>query len=50
MIGPALGGLLSHQHANATLSAVCCCYGLAFVLVLLFFNKHVGVKPAVKAE
>lgn len=43
MIGPALGGLLSQQHELATLSAVCCFYGLAFMLVLLFFNKHVGV-------
>mmetsp|Transcript_90984 Transcript_90984/g.273300 ORF Transcript_90984/g.273300 Transcript_90984/m.273300 type:complete len:274 (+) Transcript_90984:608-1429(+) len=49
MFGPALGGLLSAYSEHATLGAVCCCYGLAFVLVLLFFEAHV-VRPALAKE
>ena len=49
MIGPALGGLLAAAHEHATLTAVCSCYGAAFLLVLLFFERHV-VRPALPAD
>ena len=49
MIGPALGGLLAAAHPHATLTAVCASYGAAFVLVLLFFERHV-VRPPLAAE
>jgi len=41
MVGPALGGLAAAYHADLPLAAVCSSYGVAFVLVLLFFGKHV---------
>merc|ERR1712151_214657 len=41
MFGPALGGLLSRAGANAVLAAVCAAYGIAFMLVLAFFDRHV---------
>ena len=42
MVGPALGGLAAAYHADLPLAAVCGSYAAAFVLVLLFFNKHVA--------
>jgi hypothetical protein len=46
MVGPALGGLLSQQlDAAGVLGTVVGCYGLAFVLVGLFFQQSV-VAPA----
>lgn len=42
MVGPTLGGLLTKYHPDLPLAAVCCSYGAAFVLVLLFFGKHVA--------
>jgi len=46
MVGPALGGLAAAYHADLPLAAVCGCYAAAFVLVLLFFNKHVAQAQA----
>ena len=41
-VGPALGGLLStSSYEHATLGCVCGCYGLAFLAVTLFFERHV---------
>ena len=45
MVGPAAGGLLTRTHEHATLGAVVGCYSGAFVLVLLFFRRHI-VDPA----
>ena len=43
LVGPTLGGLLSTAAwPHATLTAVCGAYGAAFLLVALFFGKHVG--------
>lgn len=42
IVGPSLGGILAKQYDEmGTLTAVVCCYGAAFLLVLLFFGKHV---------
>jgi len=46
MVGPALGGLAAAYHADLPLAAVCGSYAAAFVLVLLFFNKHVAQAQA----
>jgi hypothetical protein len=46
MVGPALGGLAAAYHADLPLAAVCTSYAIAFVLVLLFFGKHVVHAPA----
>jgi len=51
MVGPAAGGLLSRTfHDEGTVTAVCCCYAFAFVLVSLFFNKHVVMPAANKVK
>jgi hypothetical protein len=49
MVGPALGGILSRIDTKATLSAVMGCYSIAFIVVLLFFDKHVARAAAAKA-
>ncbi|KAL1495436.1 hypothetical protein AB1Y20_016804 [Prymnesium parvum] len=46
MFGPALGGLISSYSEGATLVAVCSCYAVAFLIVLLFFNRHVVAASA----
>merc|ERR1719247_558526 len=45
MVGPALGGLAASWHADLPLAAMCGCYGIAAVLVVLFFPKHVVRSP-----
>ena len=49
MVGPALGGLAAAYHADLPLAAVCGSYAAAFVLVMLFFNKHVAQAQAGKS-
>ena len=41
ILGPAVGGMLSRAGAYGALGAVVTCYSIAFVLVALYFNKHV---------
>lgn len=43
IVGPTLGGLLAQAGGNATAAAVVGCYAMAFLLVLLFFEKHVAM-------
>jgi hypothetical protein len=55
MVGPTLGGLAAARHPQLPLAAVCGSYGVAFVLVVLFFKKHVSdvahaKQPAASAE
>jgi len=49
MVGPALGGLAAAYHADLPLAAVCGSYAATFVLVMLFFNKHVAQAQAGKS-
>ncbi|CAK0807317.1 unnamed protein product [Prorocentrum cordatum] len=42
MVGPTIGGLAAARHADLPLAAVCSSYAAAFVLVLLFFGRHVA--------
>jgi uncharacterized membrane protein HdeD (DUF308 family) len=41
MVGPTLGGLLAAWHDGLPLAMVLVCYGTAFVLISLFYRKHV---------
>ena len=42
MVGPTIGGLAAARGQVTPLVAVCGCYAAAFVLVVLFFKKHVS--------
>ena len=50
MVGPVLGGVLSKLHGHATLAAVLGCYALTFIVILLYFDKHVTRAAGSRAE
>jgi hypothetical protein len=49
MVGPTLGGLAAAAHDDLPLASVCTCYMLCFVLVALFYRRHI-VEPSLVAN